>query len=151
MICAIHQPNFFPWYPFFQKIKYADVFVILENCQFEKNNFQNRFSYNNKWYTMRVNRGNIPIIEKTYLDAYSDWKMIKRKLPKYLNILNQFDDCIEDNLSKTNINIIKKTCKILNITTKIIVDYPTNLMSSERLVDLCLSVDATKYFAGVGK
>ena len=40
MRVAIHQPNFFPWYPYFEKILRADIFVILQNCQFEKNNFQ---------------------------------------------------------------------------------------------------------------
>ena len=56
MKLAIHQPNFMPWYPFFQKIQQADIFVILQNCQFEKNNFQNRFNVDNQWYTMRVTK-----------------------------------------------------------------------------------------------
>jgi len=28
MIVTIHQPNFVPWYPFFQKIEQVDVFVV---------------------------------------------------------------------------------------------------------------------------
>ena len=51
MRVSIHQPNFVPWYPFFQKIKEVDVFVILKECQFEKNGYQNRFNFNDKWYT----------------------------------------------------------------------------------------------------
>ena len=43
MKIAIHQPNFLPWYPFFQKIKEVDKFIILGNCQFEKNGFQNPY------------------------------------------------------------------------------------------------------------
>ena len=39
MKIAIHQPNFFPWYPFFEKIKNCDIFIILTHCQFEKNGF----------------------------------------------------------------------------------------------------------------
>ena len=44
MTITIHQPNFMPWYPFFEKIQQADIFVLLGHCQFEKNGFQNRFS-----------------------------------------------------------------------------------------------------------
>ena len=64
MIVSIHQPNFMPWYPYFQKMQQADIFVVLENCQFEKNGFQNRFNMNNTWYTMSTTRKLIPINEK---------------------------------------------------------------------------------------
>lgn len=35
-VVAIHQPNFFPWLGYFNKIAHADVFVILDNVQFSK-------------------------------------------------------------------------------------------------------------------
>ena len=56
MIVAIHQPNFMPWYPFFQKIAAADTFVVLTHCQFEKNNYQNRFNQRERWHTLSVNK-----------------------------------------------------------------------------------------------
>ena len=57
MRLAIHQPNFMPWYPFFEKIKNCDKFIMLTHCQFEKNGYQNRFNLNDKWYTMSVKKG----------------------------------------------------------------------------------------------
>ena len=148
MICAIHQPNFFPWYPFIEKIAQADIFVIMCNCQFEKNNFQNRFNMNDKWHTMSVNKGLEPIVNKRYISPEKDWNKIKTNLSKYSDILDEFDDCICESLSETNVKIIKKMCDMFDITTKIVVDYPTELRRTERLVDICKSVGATEYLSG---
>ena len=35
-VVAIHQPNFFPWLGFFDKIARADVFVLMDNVQFPR-------------------------------------------------------------------------------------------------------------------
>ncbi len=149
MIVTIHQPNFMPWYPYFQKMQQADVFVILKNCQFEKNGFQNRFRMNDIWHTMSTTKKLIPIKEKPYLNHQKDWLKIKAKLPEYSKILNQFDYCICDNLANTNIEIIKKIKNILEIDTKIVLDYPTEYRSTERLVDICKKNNATTYLSGI--
>jgi hypothetical protein len=44
-LVAIHQPNFFPWLGYFDKIRRADVFVVLDDVQFPKSgagNWSNR-------------------------------------------------------------------------------------------------------------
>jgi hypothetical protein len=149
MIITIHQPNFFPYYPFFQKMDDADIFVILTHCQFEKNNFQNRFNKDSKWYTMCVNKGLDPIYTKIYLSPEKDWKRIKDMLPEYKDVLNLFDDCVDSNLSKMNSNIILKIKNLLNIKTKIVFDYSTELKGTERLVDICIKNNATTYISGI--
>ena len=35
-VVAIHQPNFLPWLGFFAKLARADVFVLLDDAQFQK-------------------------------------------------------------------------------------------------------------------
>ena len=90
MKVTIHQPEHFPYMGFFQKIESADLFVILDDVQYTKNNFQNRFNKDDKWYTMCVNKGLDPIYTKTYLSPEKDWKRIKDMLPDYKDVLNLF-------------------------------------------------------------
>lgn len=127
----------------------ADIFVILQNCQFEKNNFQNRFNKDEKWYTMSVNKGLNPIHLKKYLNPEKDWTRIKNMLPEYKNVLCFFDDCISESLSDTNSKIIFKIKNLLGIKTEIVFDYPTELTSTNRLVDICSKYGAKKYISGV--
>ena len=41
MKVAIHQPEHFPYLGFFEKMKQADLFVILDDEQYKKNNWKN--------------------------------------------------------------------------------------------------------------
>jgi hypothetical protein len=150
MIVTIHQPNFMPWYPFFQKIQQADIFVLLGHCQFEKNGFQNRFNMDGKWNTMSVKKGLEFINTKQYIDAKKDWERIKNSIPKYKHILSEMDDLISDNLYQTNSSIIRYLVKKLDIDTIIVEDYETDLTSTSRLVDICKRNGATTYLAGQG-
>lgn len=134
---------------FFQKMEQSDIFVIMSHCQFEKNNFQNRFNLDGRWHTMSVNKGLDPINTKSYINPLGDWDRIKINLPEYSDILYKFDDCISDSLSETNINIILKIKELLNIKTKIEFDYPTDLRSTERLVDICKKYNGDCYLSGI--
>lgn len=42
MIVTIHQPEHLPWLGFFDKMRQADVFVLLDTTQFAKDDYQNR-------------------------------------------------------------------------------------------------------------
>jgi hypothetical protein len=42
MIVSVHQPHYLPWLGYFGKILRSDVFVILDNVQYKKREFQNR-------------------------------------------------------------------------------------------------------------
>ena len=150
MIVTIHQPNFFPWWPFFEKIQQADVYVCLTHCQFEKNGYQNRFNFNDTWYTMSVNKGLEPIRDKVYIDPKKNWDRIKNSLPKYKSVLNELDKCVGESLSATNFCMISNLCDMLDIDTLLEVDYSTPLKSTNRLVDICVQYGAKKYLSGIG-
>lgn len=158
MKLSLHQPNFFPYYPFFQKMEQSDIFLIMVHCQYENRNYQNRFNIGENWYTMSVNKGlqtqqnSAPtdsIFSKKYVNFKNDWDKIKNRLPDYRTILDEFDNSICESLSETNISIILKIKKMLNIKTPIIFDYPTQLKSTDRIIDFCEKYNITEYYSGV--
>jgi hypothetical protein len=42
MIVAAHQPHYLPWLGYLDKLARADVFVVMDDLQYETQNFQNR-------------------------------------------------------------------------------------------------------------
>lgn len=147
MICTIHQPNFFPYYPFFQKMAAADVFVLLTDCQFEKNGYQNRFMLGGRWHTMSVNRGLESIRAKRYLSPERDWNKIKSNVG--MCDLSDYDDCISSDLVDTNYRIILRLKGRLGIGTVMYTDRPTGATATERLVRICQMHNADTYLSGI--
>lgn len=147
MRISCHQPNFIPWYPYFQKIKESDAFVILGHCQYEKGNYQNRFNIGDKWNSMQVEKGRLKdtIIEKQYKKPEQDFTSILGNHPK----LDVFSDLISESLYDTNVGIIKRACEILEINTPILNDYKTTFKGTQRLVDICIHYGANEYLSGI--
>ncbi|MFQ5693753.1 MAG: WbqC family protein, partial [Nitrospinota bacterium] len=42
MILAAHQPQYLPWLGYLDKVAKADVFLVLDDVQYKKNEWQNR-------------------------------------------------------------------------------------------------------------
>jgi hypothetical protein len=147
MICTIHQPNFFPWYPFFQKMQQADVFVLLTDCQYEKNGYQNRFRLGERWHTMSVNSGLEPIRNKRYVNWHKDWRKIKANVGMY--DLSWADDYICEDLVDTNYLIILALRERLKIRTPVFIDTATGKTATERLISICELHNCDQYLSGV--
>ena len=148
MIVTIHQPNFFPWLPFFNKMRAADVMIILNHCQWSKGGYQNRFRLGGAWHTMPVKQGLEPIADKEYVEPGHAWRRLKEGLPEYRSVLKNFDDCIGPSLSSTNTAIIGRIARLLGIRTALVSDTETGLTGSARLLDLCKRHGATTYLSG---
>ena len=61
MIVAAHQPAFLPWLGYLDKLAKSDLFVVMDDLQFEQANFQNRnrlkLAAGPQWMTVPLVRG----------------------------------------------------------------------------------------------
>jgi len=134
--------------PFFDKVRQADVFVLLTQAQFVKGNFHNRFYLDGKWNTMSVNSGAQPLSEKYYLRPEIDWNAIKARNPNYTLALEGFDHLVTASLTDFNCGVINLAAELCRITTPIFEEPAGMGRASERLVNLCHEYDADVYLSG---
>jgi len=103
MTLSAHQPAYLPWLGYFNKIARADVFVILDDVQYEKNSFINRNRIKTpqgvQWLTIPVHGGGRPLIKDAQIagDRWrgKHWKAIEqnyRKAPCF----EEFADTIKE-------------------------------------------------------
>src|SRR3954471_21574871 len=61
MIVAAHQPHYMPWLGYLDKLAKADLFIVMDDLQYEAQNFQNRQRmklYDGAaWLTVPLERG----------------------------------------------------------------------------------------------
>jgi len=158
MKITIHQPEHFPYLGFFQKMKSADLFVILDDVQYTKNNFQNRNKFKNKngvdeWFTIELeSHANTKLIKDILVSQNPKWKrIILNKLQTNLGI--DFSEIYSHNyLVDINIASIEYCRNALGITTPMARSSELGITSSssQRLADICKHFSATEYVSGTG-
>ena len=133
MIVSIHQPEHFPYLGFFQKMNKADLFIILDNVKFKKNNFQNRNRFLNsnadeEWFTVPVEKkANSKLIKDVIVSEDFGWrkKLIKQmKLNFGYDLSSVYDD---EYIKNINMNSIEFCREKLGITTSIIFSSDLNV------------------------
>jgi len=159
VIVTIHQPLHFPYMGFFQKMKAADLFILLDDVQFSKNDkysFQNRNKFKNsngvdEWFTVPVEKkSNKKLIKDVLISEDFGWR---KKLAKQMkqNFGNDFLEIYKgDKIVDVNVKSINYCMDKLNIKTNIIKSSDLNVdgFKSERLYNICREVGATEYLSG---
>ena len=169
MIVSIHQPNFFPWMGYFDKINRSDQFVFLTSSLRSKSDkylTRTKVLNNNakpQYLSIPLGVKQTPI-NQLIMPANHQWKI------KILNLIkesyrgsNNFDEVYIDieNLfmyeyeyfSDYSINIIKFLLSKLNINTELHVDTDFNQdfgVSNQRNIALCKRVGGDTYLSGDG-
>ena len=160
MKVAIHQPEHFPYLGFFQKMKYVDVFVILDDAQFSKGNWHNRNKFLNKndkeeWFTVQLKKFKFgEKINQLYCDEDKRGrKKITKKIQQNFGIdLTKIYS--HNKLIDLNMGGILFCRKQLDIKSKIIyssdLELDESLKSSEKLAKICSTLNAKTYVSGKG-
>ena len=167
MKVAIHQPQYLPWLGYFDKMDQSDVFVLLDDVQYKKNEWQNRNKIRNsegwQWITVPVLYDFGQKIREVKIDTGSNWreKHIKSielnysKAPYFDKYFSFFKDSLEKewlSLSELNTHFIGFFKKTLGIETELVKssDLDVKTSSTERLVDICKLLKAEVYLSGAG-
>ncbi|MFH1351823.1 MAG: WbqC family protein [Pseudomonadota bacterium] len=168
MIVAVHQPQYLPWLGYFDKISRADFFVLLDNVQFKKNEWQNRNRIKTaqgwQWLTVPVRYKFPQLINEVIINNTVRWQHKQRqtilsnykKAPCYHYLDGFFDEIFSrawQSISQLNINVVTRLAKILGIHTPIFVaselgDFPND--PDERLIAITEHFKADTYIAGSG-
>lgn len=166
MLAAIHQPQFMPWLGYFDKMDRCDVFVLLDNVQYKKNEYQNRnrikTSQGWQWLTVPVKYRFPQMINEVQIDNSVDWQ--KKHLhaletnyrkahyfEKYINLFKEFYSKEWQTLSQVNIASIALLKDILGIKTRVVIASEMQGLRDEpnlRLIDICKRLGADTYLAG---
>ena len=168
MILSIHQPNFFPWMGFFDKLNKSDNFVFLtESLRSKNDKYLTRTKIINNSSSrylsiplgikqIKINQLLMPVDNKWKIKTLNIIHASYRSSKYYEEVIPSIKELImRDSMyfSDYSINIINFLVNQLNINTHIHIDTDFNKdfgLSNERNVAICKEVNATKYFSGSG-
>ncbi len=170
-IISIHQPNYFPWLGYFYKITQSDVFVFLDNVEYQygnANSITNRTkiktSQGELFLSVPVLKKSGSLINEMELDYKQNWqtKHLKTiqanygKAPFFKAIYNWLEPILNKpytNLAHLNQTIILEIVSLLEITTNIKISSEQNVLETEknmRLIQLSKLNNCNIYLSGNG-
>ena len=169
MRVAIHQPQYLPWSGYFDKIDQADCFVLLDDVQFKKNEWQNRNRIKTaagwQWLTVPVLHRFPQRINEVEISQTVPWarKHLQALVSNYgsapfFDLHRPFFEDIYARewtlLVDLNVATITYFTEVLGIRTKLVMastlPMPQELEATDRLVAICQAVGADTYLSGVG-
>jgi hypothetical protein len=171
MILTAHQPVYLPWLGLFHKIAISDMFVLLDEVQFEKNGWMNRNKIKTKNESLLLT---VPVLLKNYREIKSSEICINNSTNwqrKHLSSIQMnysqspfFDDYIGffeevyskkwNFLNELNEYMLNWFLNKLEIKTKISKqsNYSFTGKKSDLILNMCKDLNASKFiFGSMGK
>jgi len=172
-LVAIHQPNFFPWLGFFDKLRRCDVFILLDSVQFPRTGAGNPVNRSEvlvggrrHWITAPILRRESvgrPICEVRINDE-RDWrtKIVRTLQSSYarapgfdasMPMLTELIEHRTERLASYNEHAIRRLARELGLAGASIVrasELGAEGSATRLLIELVRAVDGTAYLAGGG-
>lgn len=162
---SIRQPGYFPYIGFFKKIQSCNIFVYLDDVQYERGDWDNRnkikTSNGSMWLTVPVYNKSGQKLNEVQISYDTNWnikhiKAIELNYQKTLYFSNYWDslkNILEKKWSKLielNLALIEYVNQVLDINTQTIrsSDLKINSVGSQRLVDICKKLKGSTYLSG---
>lgn len=167
-IVVAHQPEFLPYIGFFHRLLKADLFIIADTVQYEKQNFQNRNRIKTvsgeRWITASIAKHPVETnINQIFLSRKFDWRTEHlctirenyRKAPFFRQIYPIIEELYNyecEKLIDFNINSIKLLCRLFDIKVEIILSNSLDAQGKKNdlITDMLKKVEATDYISGNG-
>jgi len=171
MKISINQPAFLPWANYFKRISEVDMFVLLDDVQYEKNSninrnkIQNIITKKDLYLTIPVKKKSLKSSENLIMNSLIDYRSNWKK--KHLNSLNQIlgkqnnyhiiENLIyniysykSENLFDFLSNQLSILLNFLEIKTKIVKssELQTKLNKELKIIEICKKIGADEYVSG---
>jgi hypothetical protein len=169
MLAAIHQPQYWPGLRFFSKMRAADLFILLDDVQYERREFQNRNRLRTAkgWQYLTapvLAKGRFDqLISEVRLDPGAGWRRehlaaIKcnyaraKYFREYLPALERLYAADYEYLQELALATADLLRGAFGIKTPLrrASEFAVDARSSERLARLCAAAGAETYLSGAG-
>jgi hypothetical protein len=162
---SIHQPQYLPWLGYIDKIDRADIFILLDNVQYKKNEWQSRNRIKTaqgwQWITVPVLYRFPERINEVRINNKVDWRkkhMLSietnyRKAPYFKDYFPYLEDIYKkewERLVDINVALIRTLIDLFGIKKEILIasEIETREDPDYRLIDLCKAVGGDTYLSG---
>lgn len=165
MLVGIHQLHYLPWLRYFDKIARVDVFIVLDNIQYNKNGWQNRNRVKTAGgatlLTAPVYEKHLQNLDEVRINTTTSWRkkhwrtisQAYVKAPffaEYAPFLEAVYAQEWERLNDLNRHLLEYFVSALGITTRIA--YASALgvpgQATDRLVNLIHAVGGDRYYSG---
>jgi hypothetical protein len=172
VIVAAHQPAYLPWLGYLDKLAKSDVFVVMDDLQYERENFQNRnrvkLNHGPTWLTVPLERGEQTdrILEKKIQQqppsrhhwARRTWETLQihyGRSPFFAQYKDELQDTFVrrwERLVDIDLHMLELARTWFGVTGPILRSSSFGLEGSktDRIIDLCRKVGAKTYLSGSG-
>lgn len=165
---SIHQPDFFPYFGFFNKINKSDIFVVMDKVQISKSGWTHRDQIKTKkgveWITVPINKiKEKQLIKDAEINENIDWRK------KHLNLIyanykdaEYFEEGYDlisniyknksNSLFEFNLSTIKLLFEKLDIKPKIVLLSELEVFGTKNdlLISILNKINIKHYVSGLG-